>query len=98
MRFIRRYGSLGCLLVIAFCSAGTYSRTNTAQEMETARIQAQEAEFKGFERQIKAQGEQAKSLETQLHYVKLELDELRRNREGLMNLADQMIKLRTQKK
>ena len=56
--------------------------------MEQARIQAQNAEFTGFDRQIKAQGEQAKALGTELHFIKLELDELRRSREGLLKLYD----------
>ena len=88
MRWFRRYGSFSCLTVIAVSSAGTYSRIKTAQEMEQARIQAQEAEFTGFDGQIKAQGEQSKALETELHFIKLELDELRRSRKGLLKLYD----------
>jgi len=88
MRWLKRYGSFLCLIVIAISSSGTYSRTKTAQEMEQARVLAQEAEFKGFDRQIKAQGEQSKALQTELHFIKIELDELRRSREGLMKLFD----------
>ena len=82
------------MIVIAVSSAGTYSRTKTAQEMEQARILAQESEFKGFDRQIKANGEQTRALQIEIHYLKMEIQNIETAKNSIIALAKEIGKIK----